>query len=157
MTLDQPNEPARTMRRKTRRRRPLPSPETRDWLTPYETALALGCSVATVHQLRRGLIPAVEPLPSCQYGRKIVFRKPTIARWRERNETSQIDEKQARIRLDDMVAVLNRNPAHVLGAEPVRRFLQQVYIPQKYEDGDWRKAAGQEAENLFNLSDPCCR
>src|ERR1035438_8153001 len=50
--------------------------------------------------------------------------------------TSQIDEKQARIRLDDMVAVLNRNPAHVLGAEPVRRFLQQVYVPQKYEDGD---------------------
>jgi len=66
--------------------------------------------------------------------------------------TSEIDEKQARIRLDDMVAVLNRNPAHVLGAEPVRRFLQQVYIPQKYEDGDWRKATGQEAENLFKRS-----
>ena len=66
--------------------------------------------------------------------------------------TSQIDEKQARIRLDDMVAVLNRNPAHVLGAEPVRRFLQQVYVPQKYEDGDWRKATGQEAENLFKRS-----
>ena len=40
----------------------------------------------------------------------------------------------------------------MLGAEPVRRFLQQVYIPQKYEDGDWRKATGQEAENLFKRS-----
>ena len=31
--------------------------------------------------------------------------------------------------LDDIVAALNRNPAHVLGVEPVRRFVEQVYIP----------------------------
>jgi site-specific recombinase XerC len=54
--------------------------------------------------------------------------------------------------LDDIVAVLNRNPAHALGAEPVRRFVEQVYIPQKYENGDWRKASGQEAEYLFRRS-----
>src|ERR1022692_1294362 len=54
--------------------------------------------------------------------------------------------------LDDIVAVLNRNPAHALGGEPVRRFVEQVYIPQKYENGDWRKATGQEAEYLFRRS-----
>jgi site-specific recombinase XerC len=66
--------------------------------------------------------------------------------------TSEMDEKQARIGLDDIVAVLNRSPAHALGAEPVRRFVEQVYIPQKYENGDWRKATGQEAEYLFRRS-----
>jgi site-specific recombinase XerC len=66
--------------------------------------------------------------------------------------TSEIDEKQARVELDDIVAALNRNPAHALGSEPVRRFVEQVYIPQKYENGDWRKATGQEAEYLFRRS-----
>jgi hypothetical protein len=55
-------------------------------MTASETALALGCSVATVHRLRRGLIPGVEPLPCSQYGRKYVFRKVPIALWRENNE-----------------------------------------------------------------------
>ena len=50
------------------------------------------------------------------------------------------------------MAILNRNPAHALGAEPVRRFVEQVYIPQKYENGDWRRATGQEAEYLFRRS-----
>jgi hypothetical protein len=63
--------------------------------------------------------------------------------------TDEMDEKGARIALDDIVATLNRNPAHALGSEPVRRFVEQVYIPQKYEDGDWRKASGQEAEYLL--------
>jgi hypothetical protein len=63
-----------------------------------------------------------------------------------------VDEKQARIQLDDIVALLNNNPAHVLGAEPVQRFVEQVYIPEKYEDGDWRKASGQAAEYLFRRS-----
>ena len=66
--------------------------------------------------------------------------------------TSEIDERRARVELDDIVAVLNRNPAHVLGVEPVRRFVEQVYIPQKYENGDWRKGSGQEAEYLFRRS-----
>jgi len=66
--------------------------------------------------------------------------------------TAEKDEKQARIALDDIVAVLNRNPAHALGAEPVRRFVEQVYIPQKYENGDWRRATGREAEYLFRRS-----
>jgi hypothetical protein len=63
--------------------------------------------------------------------------------------TSSLDEQQARIALDDIVAALNRTPAHAFGVEPVRRFVEQVYIPQKYENGDWRKATGQEAEYLF--------
>jgi len=63
-----------------------------------------------------------------------------------------MDEKHARTALDDIVAALNKNPGHALGAEPVRRFVEQVYIPQKYEDGDWRKATGQEAEYLFRRS-----
>src|ERR1035438_5321315 len=54
--------------------------------------------------------------------------------------------------LDDIVALLNRNPAHAQGAELVRRFVEQVYIPQKYENGDWRRATGQEAEYLFRRS-----
>ena len=66
--------------------------------------------------------------------------------------TAEKDEKAARVALDDIVAVLNRNPAHALGSEPVRRFVEQVYIPQKYENGDWRRASGQEAEYLFRRS-----
>jgi len=73
-------------KRKPRARRPLPPQELRDWLTPTETALALGCSVATIHRLRRGLISGIEPLPFTQYGRKIIFRKASIAAWRERIE-----------------------------------------------------------------------
>ena len=71
---------------KTRNRRPLPPQDERDWMTPSETGLKLGCSVATVHRLRRGLIAGVEPLPFSQYGRKILFRKLSVARWQERNE-----------------------------------------------------------------------
>jgi hypothetical protein len=63
-----------------------------------------------------------------------------------------MNEKQARTGLDDIIAQLNRNPAHALGAEPVRRFVEQVFIPQKYENGDWRRATGQEAEYLFRRS-----
>ena len=66
--------------------------------------------------------------------------------------TAEMDERQARTVLDDIVADLNRNPAHKFGAEPVRRFVEQVYIPQKYENGEWRKATGQEAEYLFRRS-----
>jgi hypothetical protein len=86
ITLDQPNEVARTMGKKIRNRHPLPPQETRDWMTPNETALTLGCSVATVHRLRRGLIPGSEPLPCSRYGRKITFRKTSIARWQDDNE-----------------------------------------------------------------------
>jgi Helix-turn-helix domain len=85
-TLDQPNGVERTIRKRTRNRRPLPPQDTRDWMTPRETALALGCSVATVHRLRRGMIPEVEPLPCSQYGRKFVFRKASITPWQENNE-----------------------------------------------------------------------
>ena len=66
--------------------------------------------------------------------------------------SSEMNEKQARTALDDIMAVLNRNPAHAQGAELVRRFVEQVYIPQKYENGDWRKATGREAEHLFRRS-----
>lgn len=86
ITLDQPNGVARTKLNKTRNRRPLPPQEARGWMTPNETALALGCSVATVHRLRRGVIPGVEPLPCSRYGRKFVFRKASIARWQDDNE-----------------------------------------------------------------------
>ena len=86
ITLDRPNGVANTIRKKTRNRRLLPPQETRDWMTPGETALALGCSVATVHRLRRGMIPGIEPLPCSQYGRKFVFRRASIARWQDNNE-----------------------------------------------------------------------
>ena len=36
-----------------------------------------------------------------------------------------------------------------LGVEPVRRFVEQVYIPLKYENGEWRKGTGQESEYVF--------
>ena len=71
---------------RTRIRCALPPSEARDWMTPRETALALGCSLATVHRMRRGLIPGIEPLPCIQYGRKFVFRKTSIARWLDHNE-----------------------------------------------------------------------
>jgi hypothetical protein len=63
--------------------------------------------------------------------------------------TSEMDEKQARIALDDIVSALNKTHSQSLGSELVRRFVNNVYIPQKYENGDWRKASGQEAEYLF--------
>jgi hypothetical protein len=75
-----------------RARRPLPALETRDWLTAEETALALGCSVATVHRLRRGLIEGVAILPAVAVGtRKFIFRKATVARWQEQNEKQRCE------------------------------------------------------------------
>ena len=74
-----------------------------------------------------------------------MFNSAELQRW---------TRSKPRIALDDIVAVLNRNPAHALGAEPVRRFVEQVYIPQKYENGDWRRASGQEAEYLFQTVHP---
>ena len=32
------------------------------------------------------------------------------------------------------------------------RFVEQVCIPQKYENGDWRRATGQEAESVLRRS-----
>ena len=72
--------------RRTRARHLLPPQDARDWMTAKETALVLGCSVATLHRIRRGLIHGIEPLPYIHYGRKFVFRKASIACWRERNE-----------------------------------------------------------------------
>jgi hypothetical protein len=74
-------------RRPKRTRRPLPAVETRDWMAAQETALALGCSVATVHRLRRGLISGIPPLPAVPVGtRKFVFRKASVRRWQDQNE-----------------------------------------------------------------------
>src|SRR5439155_23346857 len=89
VTLDQSHAGGRTTREKIRNRRPLPPRNTRDWLTPRETAHELGCSVATVHRRRRGLVPNIEPLPCSQYGRKFVFRKASIARWLDHNEKKE--------------------------------------------------------------------
>jgi Helix-turn-helix domain len=86
ITLDQVNRVETTIRKKTRNRRPLPPPETRDWMTANETALALGCSVATLHRLRRGSISGIEPLPCSRYGRKSIFRKASIKQWQDHNE-----------------------------------------------------------------------
>jgi hypothetical protein len=86
IALEQPNRVATRVQKKTRHRRPLPPQDGRDWLTPNEAALALGCSVATVHRLRRGLIAGIEPLPYSQYGRKIIFRKASIRQWQESTE-----------------------------------------------------------------------
>jgi hypothetical protein len=86
LTSDRSDEVASASRKEYRSRRPLPPLDTRAWMTANETAVALGCSVATVHRLRRGLIPGVEPLPCSQYGRKYVFRKASVACWQDNNE-----------------------------------------------------------------------
>ena len=86
ITLDQSDRSTSANRKGGRNRRALPPPESRDWLTPPEAALALGCSVATVHRMRRGLIAGTRPLPCSQYGRKIVFRKASLAQWQDENE-----------------------------------------------------------------------
>lgn len=39
---------------------------------------------------------------------------------------SEMDKKQARTALNDIVAALNKNPGHALGAELVRRFHTSV-------------------------------
>src|SRR5437660_3683248 len=84
MTLDQLEGSRKTTRK--RARRALPPLASRDWLTAPEAALTLGCSVATVHRMRRGLIVGTRPLPCSQYGRKCVFRKSSLARWQDENE-----------------------------------------------------------------------
>jgi hypothetical protein len=84
--LYRPNCTATQVRKRTRAPSALPPQDMRDWMTARETALALGCSVATVHRLRRGLIPGIEPLPCCQYGRKCIFRTASVVRWRDGNE-----------------------------------------------------------------------
>jgi integrase len=77
--------------------------------------------------------------------------------------TADMTEKQARTALDDIVAVLNRRHSQALGSELVRRFVEQMYIPQKYENGEWREASGQDAEYLFrrficpSIGDSRCR
>jgi len=88
--LERRNDLGGLMRTKTRHRRPLPPQEARDWLTPTETALVLGCSVATLHRLRRGLIHGIVPLPYSQYGRKVVFRKASLARWQDISEKGRV-------------------------------------------------------------------
>jgi hypothetical protein len=80
-------EIAKAARKTIRNRRPLLPLEARDWMSANETALMLGSSVATVHRLRRGVIPGIELLPCCQYGRKYVFRKlPTGRRTRSKED-----------------------------------------------------------------------
>src|SRR5262249_24997220 len=64
----------------------------------------------------------------------------------------EMNEKQARTALDDIVSQLNKSQSSSLGSELARRFIEHVYIPQKYENGDWRKATGQEAEYLLRRS-----
>jgi len=85
-SLEQPAGLPTTTCKKTRHRHPLPPQSARDWLTPHETAHALGCSIATVHRLRRGLIRGIAPLPCSQYGRKCVFRRASVARWQDHAE-----------------------------------------------------------------------
>jgi hypothetical protein len=58
--------------------------------------------------------------------REILSRSRRSAEACSTRPTPEIDEKQPRVALDDIVAVLNRNPAHVPGVEPVRRFVEQV-------------------------------
>lgn len=61
----------------------------RDWMTAEETAAAIGCSVATVHRLRRGIIPGVPMLPAVPVGsRKFIFRKASIRQWQDQAEKS---------------------------------------------------------------------
>ena len=75
-----------------RTRRPLPAIEVREWLTAEETGAVLGCSVATVHRLRRGLIAGVAVLPAVAVGtRKYIFRKASVARWQDQNEKGRCE------------------------------------------------------------------
>ena len=85
ISLDELNG-VRMTRKAIRKRHAAPPLEAREWMTPRETALALGCSVATVHRLRRGFFAGVKPLPRVQFGRKYVFLKSSVARWQETNE-----------------------------------------------------------------------
>jgi hypothetical protein len=59
-------------------------------MTPGETAVTLGCSIATVHRMRRGLIAGLTPLPYSQYGRKVIFRKASTAQWIDENEKNRL-------------------------------------------------------------------
>jgi len=70
-----------------RSRNPMPPFDARDWMTAQETASSIGASVATVHRLRRGLVPGIPPLPAVPVGtRKFVFRKASVRRWQDENE-----------------------------------------------------------------------
>jgi len=85
-TPDQLSTEVQTIRTTKRTRRPLAPLDARHWMTAKETALVLGCSLATVHRLRKGLLAGVERLPCVQFGRKYIFQKSSVARWLEANE-----------------------------------------------------------------------
>ncbi len=70
-----------------RARKPLPSPEQRSWLLLAEAGAQIGCSLATVHRLRRGEIAGVPRLPAVQVGkRKWIVLKDSLQRWQHQNE-----------------------------------------------------------------------
>ena len=78
-----------TSRVRSPKRRPLPDIADREWMTALETAQLLGCSPATVHRLRRGIISGVPILPAVSVGtRKFIFRKETVQRWQDENENA---------------------------------------------------------------------
>jgi hypothetical protein len=66
-------------KRLTRERKPLPPTEQRSWLLLIEAALLIGCSLPTIHRLRRGEIEGVPRLPAVQVGkRKWVVLKASL-------------------------------------------------------------------------------
>jgi hypothetical protein len=73
---------------KTKRaRKPLPPPEQRSWLLLVEAGVRIGCSLATIHRLRRGEIAGVPRLPAVQVGkRKWIVLKNSLERWQHENE-----------------------------------------------------------------------
>jgi hypothetical protein len=73
---------------KTKRaRKPLPPPEQRSWLSLAEAGAQIGCSLATIHRLRRGEIAGVPHLPAVQVGkRKWIVLKNSLERWQHENE-----------------------------------------------------------------------
>jgi hypothetical protein len=72
---------ARRMNLKSRRRRPLPPAEQRDWLLAHELYPLTGMSEATVNRHARGELQPM--LPSIPVGRRRrVFFKPTVVVWR---------------------------------------------------------------------------
>jgi hypothetical protein len=73
--------------RTSRERKPLPPSDKRSWLLLTEAAIQVGCSLATIHRIRRGEIPGVPRLPAVQVGkRKWVVLKTSLEQWTRENE-----------------------------------------------------------------------
>lgn len=67
-----------------------PKPEGGEILTVSEAAAELRCSKAHLHNVIRGTVRGVTPLPTINIGRRRLIRRRTLEQWKVENERSAV-------------------------------------------------------------------